>query len=122
MPQPTATLFYVADIPKSSAFYTELFGLKPSVASPFYAMFKLANSFEIALYDRHKLTPPAGPMSASAELGFVVPDHAALEALHQEWLTKGIQIIMPPTKMYFGGTHFMALDPDGHRLRVGTPD
>jgi uncharacterized glyoxalase superfamily protein PhnB len=85
-------------------------------------MFKLDNGFEFAIYDRNKLQPPAAAMSASAELCFMVADNAALNALHEKWVEKGIEMIMPPTKMYFGGTHFMGLDPDGHRLRVGTPD
>jgi predicted enzyme related to lactoylglutathione lyase len=122
MPQPTAVLFYVANIAKSSTFYSDLFDLKPAVASPFYVMFKLDNGFEFAIYDRNKLQPPAAAMSASAELGFMVADVAALNALHQKWIEKGIEIIMPPMKMYFGGIHFMGLDPDGHRLRVATPD
>ena len=122
MTQPTAVLFYVVDIAKSSKFYSELFDLKPTVASPFYVMFKLDNGFEFAIYDRNKLQPPAAAMSASAELCFLVADRAALDALHEQWVQKGIEIIMPPAKMYFGGVHFMGLDPDGHRLRVGTPD
>lgn len=122
MNQPTAVLFYVADIARSSRFYSDLFNLKPAVASPFYVMFKLNNGFEIAIYDRKKLQPQAGVMSSSAELCFVVADRAALDELHDQWVQKGIEIIMPPTKMYFGGVHFMGLDPDGHRLRVGTPD
>jgi uncharacterized glyoxalase superfamily protein PhnB len=122
VPQPTAVLFYVADIARSSAFYSDLFDLKPTVASPFYAMYKLDTGFEFAIYDRNKLQPPAAAMSASAELGFTVADNAALNALHREWIEKGIEIIMPPMKMYFGGIHFMGLDPDGHRLRVATPD
>jgi len=120
--QPTAVLFYVVDIARSSRFYSDLFNLKPAVASPFYVMFKLENGFEIAIYDRKKLHPQAGAMSSSAELCFVVADRSALEELHEQWVQKGIEIIMPPTKMYFGGVHFMGLDPDGHRLRVGTPD
>jgi len=49
-------------------------------------------------------------------------DSAALHALHQQWINKGIPIILQPMKMYFDGIHFMGLDPDGHRLRVATPD
>lgn len=122
MTQPTAVLFYVVDIVKSSKFYSDLFDLIPTVASPFYVMFKLDNGFEFAIYDRNKLQPPAATMSASAELCFLVADRAALDSLHEQWVQKGIEIIMPPAKMYFGGVHFMGLDPDGHRLRVGTPD
>jgi catechol 2,3-dioxygenase-like lactoylglutathione lyase family enzyme len=122
MPQPNAILFYVVDIARSSKFYADLLDLKPTVASPFYVMFKLDNGFEFAIYDRNKLQPPAAAMSASAELCFIVQDSAALDALHGQWVQKGIEIIMAPTKMYFGGIHFMGLDPDGHRLRAGTPD
>jgi uncharacterized glyoxalase superfamily protein PhnB len=31
-------------------------------------------------------------------------------------------MILPPQTMYFGGVNFMAVDPDGHRIRVSTPD
>jgi predicted enzyme related to lactoylglutathione lyase len=120
--QPTAVIFYVADIGRSSKFYSDLFDLKPTVASPFYVMFKLDNGFEFAIYDWKKLQPPTAAMSASSELCFLVADRVALDSLHAQWVQKGIQIIMPPAKMYFGGVHFMGLDPDGHRLRVGTPD
>ena len=122
MPQPTATLFYVEDIPKSIAFYSDLFDLKPALQSPFYAMFKLDNGFEFAIYVRAKIEPPSPVMAASAELGFTVADVAVLNGLHDHWVKKGIKIIMAPKKMYFGGIHFMAEDPDGHRLRVATPD
>jgi uncharacterized glyoxalase superfamily protein PhnB len=122
MLQPTAVLFYVSDIAKSSAFYIDLFDRKPAVSSPFYAMFKLDSGFEFAIYDRKKLQPPAAAMSASAELGFTVADSDKLNELHEQWIKKGIPIIMAPMKMYFGGIHFMGLDPDGHRLRVATPD
>ncbi|MEW6515318.1 MAG: VOC family protein [candidate division FCPU426 bacterium] len=122
MPQPNAVLFYVIDIVKSSAFYSDLFNQKPTLASPFYAMFKLDHGFEFSIYDRNKLQPPAPAMSASAELSFTVTGTAALNELHQPWVQKGIRIIIPPQKMYFGSTHFMGLDPDVHRLRVETPD
>ena len=122
MPQPTAVLFYVGDIPKSVAFYSDLLERKPTVSSPFYAMFKLDSGFEFAIYDRNKLQPPSAAVSGAAELGFTVADSTVLNGMHQQWVKKGIPIIMQPMKMYFGGIHFMGLDPDGHRLRVATPD
>jgi uncharacterized glyoxalase superfamily protein PhnB len=122
MLQPNNVLFYVDDIPASSAFYADLLGRQPAIASPFFAMFKLDNGFEVAIYSRAKIEPPAPDKGSSSELGFTVPDVAALHELYQQWVKKGIRIIMEPKKMYFGGTHFMAEDPNGHRLRVGTPD
>ncbi len=122
VPQPTAVLFYVKDPAKSSAFYEDLLDLKPSLRTPFYALFKLENGFELALWALNKVEPPAPSPSAASELGFLVPDLGSLEAMHQQWIQKGIPIALPPQKMYFGGTHFVGLDPDGHRLRVATPD
>ena len=37
-----------------------------------------------------------------------------------EWLARGLTLIQAPTKMEFGYT-CMALDPDGHRLRLYCP-
>ncbi len=118
----TTALIYVADIPRSSAFYEDLLGLKPNVSSPFYTLFKLKNGFELALWALNKVEPPAPVQGTSSELGFLAPDLAGLEATLKLWKEKGIKIIVEPKKMYFGGTNFVGLDPDGHRLRVATPD
>jgi predicted enzyme related to lactoylglutathione lyase len=53
-------------------------------------------------------------------LGFSVADATAVDALHQEWRKRGLKITQAPTEMDFGRT-FVALDPDGHRLRVFAP-
>ena len=37
-----------------------------------------------------------------------------------EWLARGLTLIQAPTRMEFGYT-CMALDPDGHRLRLYCP-
>src|ERR1035438_3982407 len=104
MPQPTAILFYVGDPAKSSAFYEELLGRKPAMTSPYYAMFKLDNGFELALWALSKVDPPPPPQIASSELGFTVADKAALESLHRQWVEKGIPIALAPKKRYFGGS------------------
>ena len=39
---------------------------------------------------------------------------------HATWVAKGLAVIQTPTDMDFGHT-FVALDPDGHRLRVFAP-
>jgi hypothetical protein len=66
-----------------------------------------ARLFEFAICDRNKLQPPAAAMSASVELRFLVADRAELDALHEQGVQKGIEIIMPPAKTYFGGVHFI---------------
>lgn len=40
--------------------------------------------------------------------------------MHDDWKKRGLIIIQPPTVMDFG-SNFVAVDPDGHRLRVFAP-
>jgi predicted enzyme related to lactoylglutathione lyase len=49
-----------------------------------------------------------------------VPDNAAVDQTHADWRERGLKVAQPPTDMEFGRT-FVALDPDGHRLRVFAP-
>ena len=45
---------------------------------------------------------------------------ADVDAQHVDWRKRGLPIAQAPTTMDFGRT-FVALDPDGHRLRVFAP-
>jgi predicted enzyme related to lactoylglutathione lyase len=49
-----------------------------------------------------------------------VADAAAVEATHADWTRRGLRIAQVPTRMGFGTT-FVAVDPEGHRLRVFAP-
>ena len=40
--------------------------------------------------------------------------------MHEAWSQRGLRIAQAPVGMDFGHT-FVALDPDGHRLRVFAP-
>ena len=55
-----------------------------------------------------------------SEIAFAVADAAAVDATHADWRSRGYPIAQKPTAMDFGHT-FVALDPDGHRLRVFAP-
>lgn len=58
--------------------------------------------------------------TARSELAFPVQDDASLERCHADCARQGMPIAQPPTRMDFEYT-FVALDPDGHRLRVFAP-
>jgi hypothetical protein len=49
-----------------------------------------------------------------------VESNAAVDATFADWSGRGLPIAQKPTGMDFGYT-FVALDPDGHRLRVFAP-
>jgi predicted enzyme related to lactoylglutathione lyase len=78
-----------------------------------------AATFMLGLWTKGGVQPAATP-PGGGELGFSVADAAAVEALHGEWHKRGLKITQAPTEMDFGRT-FVALDPDGHRLRVFAP-
>ena len=49
-----------------------------------------------------------------------MPDAQALADRYRDWSLRGLPILQAPIDMDFGRT-FVALDPDGHRLRVFAP-
>ncbi|MBC7860514.1 MAG: drug:proton antiporter, partial [Burkholderiaceae bacterium] len=51
---------------------------------------------------------------------FALADADAVRARHADWARRGLAIIQTPIELDFGHT-FVALDPDGHRLRVFAP-
>lgn len=57
-----------------------------------------------------KITSPAGAM----EIAFAEEN---VDQVYTQWVQLGITIIQIPTEMNFGRT-FVALDPDGHRIRI----
>ncbi|WP_114860806.1 VOC family protein [Azospirillum brasilense] len=115
-------LLYVDSPTDSAAFYAGLTGKPPVEASPTFAMFALDSGVMLGLWSRHTVQPAAsvGPLGGSGEIGFRVADAAAVQGLHDDWARRGLTIAQPPTAMDFGHT-FVALDPDGHRLRVFAP-
>ena len=56
----------------------------------------------------------------ATELAFTVLDAQALADRYRDWSLRGLPILQAPIDMDFGRT-FVALDPDGHRLRVFAP-
>ena len=59
---------------------------------------------------------PAG----GGEIAFTAQSHEEVDARCAAWRAKGVAIALEPTAMDFGYT-FVALDPDGQRLRVFAP-
>lgn len=116
MPDPGLVLLAVDSPAASAAFYAALTGQQPVDSSPAFAMFVFPSGTRLGLWSRHTMTPrPAVP--GGAELAFEVAD---VDATHADWTARGMPILQPPADLDFGRT-FVALDPDGHRLRAFTP-
>lgn len=118
--KPNFILFYVDSPNASAAFYTELLGHAPVESSPTFAMFALESGVMFGLWSKHTVEPPAPTHCSGSELAFTVGNADAVRAKHGEWLARGLPIAQAPTQLDFGHT-FVALDPDGHRLRVFAP-
>lgn len=120
MSDPNFVLLYVADPTRSASFYADLLGKPPLEASPTFAMFALQAGLHLGVWAAHTVQPAATATGGGGELAVAVGDSDTVRALHRDWAAKGLTIAQAPTAMDFGFT-FVALDPDGHRLRVFAP-
>lgn len=114
-------LLYVEDPAQSSAFYEKLLGRAPIAAFPHYVAFEFANGLNLGLWSTKAEDFLSSGTGHRSELGFIVDDNAAVDRLYNAWLDAGVAIEQEPSLAVFGRT-FVALDPDGHRIRVCTPD
>lgn len=117
---PNFIILYVENPEKSAAFYTELLGQPPVESSPNFAMFAPTGGVMFGLWGRHDVEPRALAAGGGTELGFTLESRAAVTARHADWSGRGLTIAQAPCELDFGFT-FVALDPDGHRLRVFAP-
>jgi catechol 2,3-dioxygenase-like lactoylglutathione lyase family enzyme len=120
MPHPNFTILYVDSPEKSGAFYASLLGCEPVEASPTFVLFALETGLMLGLWSRHTVEPIAALGGGGGEIAFALGEPGEVDALHEAWADKGLIIVQKPTDMDFGRA-FMALDPDGHRLRVFAP-
>jgi len=110
-------VLYVNDAQASSAFYQTLLECPVAQSSPKFVVLPLRNGAMLGLWQRDAVVPPSAAQAASSEISWAVANAEAVRATFDTWTTRGVRIAQPPTAMPFGDT-FVALDPDGHRLRV----
>ena len=120
MTEPTMIILYVKDAPASAAFYADLLGRAPVEASPSFAMFVLSSGLKLGLWSRGEVAPAVTAAPGGAELAITLGDADAVRAAHADWTRRKLPVAQAPTAMDFGYT-FVALDPDGHRLRLFAP-
>lgn len=113
-------LLYVTDPAASARFYAGLLGREPVEASPTFALFPLPSGFALGLWGRDGVEPVPTAAGGGCEVGFRVESAAAVDAAFAEWRARAVAVALPPTDLDFGRS-FLALDPDGHRLRVYAP-
>ena len=120
MATPNFVILYVDQPLESGAFYSALLGREPVESAPTFVLFVLDNGFKLGLWSRHTVEPKATASGGGGELAFAVENREAVGSVYRTWQEKGLEILQRPCDMDFGHT-FVALDPDGHRLRVFFP-
>lgn len=117
MADPNLIVLYVEKAATSAAFYSRLLGVEPIAAGVDFHALPLPGGFTLGLWSKHKANPAPAGDGARFEIGFMVENAGRIEALYSEWKALGIPIVQELMTLDFGPT-FVALDPDGHRLRV----
>ena len=118
---PNLFLIYVTDVARATRFYSALFGMSPQMTTPRYVPFEVAPGVLFALWSGR-----AGEVTVEAprfsEVGLMVPGSAdAVDAIHDEWVGKGVTVVEAPHDEVFGRT-FVVTDPDGNLIRVSQLD
>ena len=110
-------VLYVEDAQASSAFYQKLLDRPVAQSSPKFVLIPLGNGTMLGLWQRDAVEPPSASQAGSSEISWAAADEEAVRVTFEAWTKRGVRIAQAPTAMPFGHT-FVALDPDGHRLRV----
>ncbi|WP_124298886.1 VOC family protein [Pseudomonas chlororaphis] len=116
----TYLLLYVDSPATSANFYSRLLDRPPVELSPTFALFILDSGLKLGLWSRQDVEPATQVAGGGGELALAVTDNQTVDRLHSQWAESGVSIAQDPTSLDFGYT-FVALDPDGHRLRVFCP-
>lgn len=111
-------VLYVESAAVSANFYAALLGKEPAESSPTFAMFAFESGLGLGLWSRQAVDPAVVAAGSGVELNFSVADNATVDAMYADWRGRGISIAQVPTTHVGCGYTFVALDPDGHRLRV----
>ena len=120
MTEPHILILHVDSPPASEAFYVKLLACPPVQASPTFVMFALSPALMLGLWSRHTVEPAAAVAVGGTELAITVDGPDAVDATHAAWSGLGLTILASPADADFGRS-FVAVDPDGHRLRVFAP-
>lgn len=118
---PNLMLLYVKNPQESELFYEKIFKTKAVASFPTYVAFRFANGLTVSLWSMQADNFVSGGKGHRFELSFMVPNEDQIRTLRNEWKELSVHIEQDLHEAVFGLT-FVALDPDGHRIRVCIPD
>lgn len=121
MPTPNLFLIYVSDAQAATAFYSDLFDIKPDFTSPRYVAFEVAPGVLFAVWTG-KSEHAVAATPRTSELGLMIsPADGTVDEVFAQWAAKGVTVVEEPHDDVFGRT-FVVADPDGNLIRVSPTD
>lgn len=119
--KPNSIILYVNDVVKSTEFYANILESIPVEQFSEFSVFALSDNFILGLQAKSGIAPKPQPQFGGFELCMSDITNQDVDTIYLKWYELGIKIIMKPTMLEFGYT-FVAVDPDGHRLRICATD
>ncbi|MUI54381.1 VOC family protein [Aliivibrio fischeri] len=110
-------VLYVENINRSMDFYAKAFDCEPKLLSPTFAALGFATNVTVTLKQTSDLTPKSNIKGGGTELSIPVSDKTTFDNLYNDWKEKGIHFEQEPESSVFG-FNLVAIDPDGHRIRI----
>jgi catechol 2,3-dioxygenase-like lactoylglutathione lyase family enzyme len=119
--KPNSVILYVNDVDVSTKFYESIFGEKPIEAFPGFSVFSLKDGFILGLQTKHDIEPKPQPTFGGFELCLSDISIDEVDSIYSDFKARNVPMALTPTTLEFGYT-FVALDPDGHRIRLCATD
>ena len=118
VPNLSFTLLFVKNPLDSGSFYSKLLDLHPVEQSPTFVLFALPNGIMLGLWSRATARPPVLAEGGGSEICFTEESESKVDEVYSKWLKLEVPMALTPMAMEGMSRTFVALDPDGHRIRV----
>ncbi|MFU2059870.1 VOC family protein [Avibacterium volantium] len=119
--KPNSIILYVDNVDISTEFYKSILGEGPIEAYPGFSVFSLKDGFILGLQTKHDIEPKPQLSFGGFELCLSDISKDEVNNIYRDFQARNIPMALPPTELEFGYT-FVALDPDGHRIRLCATD
>lgn len=119
--KPNSIILYVTDVAKSTDFYSNILKSEPIEQYSEFSVFALSDDFILGLQAKSGIDPKPQPQFGGFEVCMSDVSKQDVDDIYNQWCNLGVDIAMKPVDLDFGYT-FVAIDPDGHRLRVCATD
>ena len=119
--KPNSLILYVDNVENSTSFYRCILGSDPVEQYPDFTVFLLTDGFILGLQSKHAIDPKPQPAFGGFEICMSDISHKQVDDVYQAFKENNVKIELEPTTLEFGYT-FVAVDPDGHRIRLCATD